>query len=154
METLGVDHLDLTVNDLERSLPFYDKVLGALGFRRVPHERYIAWASRHLAIGLHAAAPEERHAVFNRYRVGLHHLALRAGRRHDVDRFHDFLVAEGITVLDPPAEYPEYGPDYYAVFFADPDGMKLEVAHYPWGYWRRAQTDGRDHRPRHAPDEQ
>ncbi len=41
------------------------------------------------------------------------------------------MVREGITVLDPPAEYPEYGPQYYAVFFADPDGMKLEVVHEP-----------------------
>jgi hypothetical protein len=29
-----------------------------------------------------------------------------------------------MTVLDPPGEY--YGRDYYAVYFADPDGMKLE----------------------------
>ena len=38
---------------------------------------------------------------------------------------------------------------YYAVFFADPDGMKLELVHYPWGYWRKVQTEGRDPRPRY-----
>jgi len=68
-----------------------------------------------------------------------------------VDRVHDLLVRDGITVLDPPAEYPEYGPQYYAVFFADPDGMKLEVVHFPWGYWRRVQSEGGDERPRYAP---
>ena len=54
-------------------------------------------------------------------------------------------------MLDPPAEYPEYGPAYYAVFFTDPDAMKLELVHFPWGYWRRVQSEGHDERPRYAP---
>jgi len=54
----------------------------------------------------------------------------------------------GATILDAPAEYPIYGPNYYAVFFADPDGMKLELVHFPWGYWRNTQRDGSDDRPR------
>jgi len=37
----------------------------------------------------------------------------------------------GIAILDAPAEYPEYAPGYYAVFFADPDGLKLEFVHTP-----------------------
>jgi len=82
--------------------------------------------------------------------VGFHHLALRAKSRADVDRFHVFLVREGVTVLDAPAEYPQYGPDYYAVFFADPDGMKLELVHFPWGYWRKVMAEGKDERPRYA----
>ena len=36
------------------------------------------------------------------------------------------------------------------LFFADPDGLKLEVVHFPWGYWRRVQESGRDERPRDA----
>ena len=148
IDVLGLDHVDLTVNDLARSIPFYEKVLGALGFRRVPHAIYVAWANAHQAIVLR---PAERDAVFDRYRVGLHHFALRVRSREEVDRFHELLLREGITVLDPPAEYPEYGPQYYAVFFADPDGMKLEVVHFPWGYWRKVQSEGRDERPRYAP---
>jgi catechol 2,3-dioxygenase-like lactoylglutathione lyase family enzyme len=151
MEVLGLDHVDLTVNDLPRSIAFYEKLLGTLGFRRVPHATYVAWANAHMGIGLHVAADAEAGAHFDRYRVGLHHLALRVKSRDDVDRLHDFLLREGVTVLDPPAEYPEYGPQYYAVFFADPDGMKLEVVHFPWGYWRTVQREGRDERPRHAP---
>jgi RimJ/RimL family protein N-acetyltransferase len=147
VDVLGTDHVDLTVNDLERSIGFYDRVLRRLGFRRVPHERWVAWANAHTSIGLRAAA-EGRAAVFDRHRVGLHHLALRAARRDDVDRFHHFLVEEGLPVLDPPAEYPEYGAGYYAVFFADPDGVKLELVHWPWGYWKRAQAAGADERAR------
>ena len=149
-EVLGVEHVDLTVNDLARSTFFYDKVLGALGFRRVPHATYVAWANAHLVIGLRAAVPALPEAAFDRHRVGLHHLALRVRTRDDVDRLHLFLVSEGVRVLDAPAEYGEYGPRYYAVYFADPDGMKLEAVHFPWGYWRRVQSEGRDERPRYG----
>ena len=147
IDTLGFDHVDLTVNELARSATFYEGVLGPLGFRRVPAKEHVVFASAQSSIGLNAAPTA---AVFDRYRVGLHHLALRARCRADVDRFHAFLVAEGIPVLDPPAEYPQYGPGYYAVFFADADGMKLELVHFPWGYWKRTLTDGRDERPRFA----
>ena len=86
IEVLGVDHLDLTVGDLDRSIPFYGKVLGALGFRRVPHQHYIGFANGHTAVGLRAAASEERAAGLDRRRVGFHPLALRARAREKVDR--------------------------------------------------------------------
>ena len=70
--------------------------------------------------------------------------------RAQVDEFHGFLRDQAVTVLDAPAEYPQYGKGYYAVFFADPDGIKLEVVHFPWGYWRHVQAEGRDERPRYA----
>jgi glyoxylase I family protein len=147
-EVLGVEHVDLTVNDLARSTRFYDRVLGALGFRRVSHATYVGWANAHLTIGLRAAVSATG-AVFDRHRVGLHHLALRVRSRDDVDRLHDFLAREGVTILDPPAEHPEYGQGYYAVYFADPDGMKLEAVHFPSGYWRKVQSEGGDERPRY-----
>jgi len=40
------------------------------------------------------------------------------------------MKEQGATILDPPADYPQYGAGYYAVFFADPDGLKLEVVHF------------------------
>jgi len=82
----------------------------------------------------------------NRFRPGLHHLALKAKERDDIDRFHDFLKSEGLTILDKPTYYPAYGPDYYAIFFSDPDGIKLELVHYPlpWSYWLKTQTTNKD----------
>lgn len=150
VDVLGFDHLDLTVNDLARSRPYYEKVLGALGFRRVDKDGdSVIFANGITSIAIRGPSEDQRGASFDRHRVGLHHLALRAARRDDVDRFHAWLVGESLPVLDPPAEYPEYGESYYAVFFADPDGLKLELVHYPWGYWRRAQTEARDQRPRY-----
>ena len=46
-----------------------------------------------------------------------------------MDRLHALLVDKCIAVTDPPAEYPDYLPDYYAVFFADPDGLNFELVH-------------------------
>jgi catechol 2,3-dioxygenase-like lactoylglutathione lyase family enzyme len=80
-------------------------------------------------IALKAAHPERRTAAHDRHAPGLHHLAFHADSRADVDDFH-FVVGIGATVLDPPAEY-DYTPGYYAVFFADPDGIKLEVVFEP-----------------------
>jgi len=107
IEVLGTDHMELTVNDLERSAAFYEAILAELGFRRVWDKNNIVWANAHTSVGIYPAAPEEKGAVHSRRRVGFHHLALRARCREDVDRFHEFLVREGITVLDVPAEYPQ-----------------------------------------------
>jgi len=137
------------VNDGARSRVFYDKVLGELGFRKFEDDNYIHWSNAQMTIAIREASAANRDARFDRYRVGLHHLAFRARTRAEVDAFHDFLVREKITVLDAPAVYPQYGENYYAVFFADPEGMKLELVHYPWGYWRRVQTEGRDLRARY-----
>jgi catechol 2,3-dioxygenase-like lactoylglutathione lyase family enzyme len=62
---------------------------------------------------------------------GLHHVAWHADSRIDVDNLHRLLIEIGATVLDPPADYPAYGKGYYAVFFADPDGIKLEFVYLP-----------------------
>jgi glyoxylase I family protein len=149
IEVFGVEHIDLTVNDVARSRTFYDKVLGELGFRKYDGDNYIVWANAQMTLAIRAASDANRDACFDRHRVGLHHLAFRARSRADIDAFHDFLLREKIEVLDAPAEYPQYGQNYYAVFFSDPDGMKLEVVHYPWGYWRRVQAEGHDPRPRY-----
>ena len=47
-----------------------------------------------------------------------------------MESFHEFLLGIGAIILDPPAEY-DYTAGYYAVFFADPDGLKLEVVFEP-----------------------
>ncbi len=152
IEVFGIEHIDLTVNDLARSTTFYDKVMAALGFRRLIEDDGgdVRWGNAHLTFAIRAAEPSQRGAAFNRYRVGLHHLAFKAATRAAIDEFHRFLIRENLPILDVPAEYPQYGPNYYAVFFADPDGMKIELVHFPWGYWRNAQRDGADQRPRYA----
>ena len=126
-------HLDLTVTDLPRSIAFYDKVLGELGYARTGEYAgdvqcwILATSGACFSIGLHAARSEAAH---DRYAAGFHHLAFHAESRAAIDAFHEFLLRERIRVLDAPAEY-DYTPGYYAVFFADPDALKLELVHEP-----------------------
>ncbi|HXN87125.1 MAG TPA: VOC family protein [Candidatus Binataceae bacterium] len=152
IEVFGVEHIDVTVNDLKKSAAFYNTVMPALGFRRLIEDDGddIRWGNAHMTFAIRLAKESERGTVFNRYRVGLHHLAFKASSRESIDEFYRFSIEENLPVLDAPREYPQYGPNYYAVFFADPDGMKLELVHFPWGFWRIAQRDGADPRPRHA----
>ena len=65
-----------------------------------------------------------------RNNIGLHHLALEAPSRYVVDERADWLQARGAVIESGPEEYA-YMPGYYAVFFYDPDGIKLEIVHVP-----------------------
>jgi len=126
-----MNHLDLTVSDLARSRPFYELVLGFLGYRCVKDTDEVVVWDLTLPDGVCGIAirPALRPRTHDRYTVGLHHFAWNAENRGDVDRLHDKLVAAGVTILDAPAAYPQYGAGCYAVFFADPDGLKLEYVH-------------------------
>jgi catechol 2,3-dioxygenase-like lactoylglutathione lyase family enzyme len=133
-----LSHIDLTVADLDRAVAFYERLLGHLGFTRLTHSPDPCWVLRHgdgtsWGIALQPARPDRRDRHHDRYAPGLHHLAFHAESREDVDRTYALLCEWGATILDPPAEYggPAYSPGYYAVFFADPDGLKLEVVHEP-----------------------
>jgi catechol 2,3-dioxygenase-like lactoylglutathione lyase family enzyme len=83
------------------------------------------------SIGSLSARGEHANRVHDRYSPGLHHIAWNAASRADVDAMYAHLQSIGATILDPPADYPRYGAGYYAVFFADPDGLKLEYVHKP-----------------------
>jgi glyoxylase I family protein len=130
----GINHIDLTVTDMARSRRFYEPLMKYLGYRITtdsPTDLVFAAADsrRGPTIAFHPAREGSRHKVHDRYAVGLHHLAFDAESRADVDAFHQLLLKKGVRVLDPPAVY--YEPGYYAVFFLDPDGIKLEFAHTP-----------------------
>ena len=128
-------HLDLTVADPKVSAPFYDLVLGHMGYANVRDDEdgidYGFGGRLYPSIGIVRAKGATRTRAHDRYSPGLHHVAFWAESRADVDALHEKLVADGITILDPPADYPQYGAGYYAVFFADPDGLKLEYAYTP-----------------------
>lgn len=80
---------------------------------------------------LKAADARLRDETFSKDRVGLCEVAFRAESRAQVDALARDVTAWGGAILHGPREYPEYVPGYYAVFFADPDGIKLELVHIP-----------------------
>ena len=135
MRTSGVHHVDLVVSSIERSLTFYRELLAPLGFHRIGEvegERgetiwYLSGPGS--SIGLREAQ-SERQEPLDRYEVGLHHLALEASSRAAVDERAAWLRSHGAEIESGPEEYG-YSPGYYAVFFFDPDGIKLEIVHVP-----------------------
>jgi glyoxylase I family protein len=135
MRTSGVHHVDLVVSSIERSLPFYRDLLAPLGFHRIGEvegERgetiwYLSGPGSE--IGLREAQTESD-SPYDRYRVGLHHLALEVASRAAVDERTEWLRSQGAEIESSPQEYA-YMPGYYAVFFYDPDGIKLELVHIP-----------------------
>jgi glyoxylase I family protein len=134
-------HIDLTVSDPVKSRPLYELFLGHCGFTL--KNAGATWAGfglgdkRYPAITLLKAKGRGATKKHDRYSPGLHHLALRASSREDVNALFAKLKKAGADILDPPAEYPEYGKGYYAVFFADRDGIKLEYVYTPPGAEKR-----------------
>jgi catechol 2,3-dioxygenase-like lactoylglutathione lyase family enzyme len=131
MQLGSINHIGLTVSDMARAAEFYEALLSHLGYARVEDTpQHILWAGPGGALGISPVRPELAQRRHDRYAVGLHHLAFHAPRREDVDAAFEKLRAMGAQVTDAPAEY-DYLPGFYAVYFLDPDGIKLEVAHTP-----------------------
>ena len=127
IEVGGVDHLYVTVTDLTRSETFYDGVMRLLGFKKgtvpiagEPHRHYFNQVTQY------SLRPAKSPGPHDPYAAGLHHLCFRVADRAQVDEAADGLVALGIAATTPKL-YPEYADDYYATFFEDPDGLRLEV---------------------------
>ena len=122
----GIDHLVLSVGDFARSKAFYDKVLGFLGFKlKYDLADAAGWSNRKTLFWIAKADAKGRKRKYRKGDIGFHHYAFELSSRKDVDDLGAFLDRHGMTVLDPPGEY-NGDENYYAVFFADPDGMKLE----------------------------
>lgn len=134
MRSGGVHHVDLVVSSIERSLPFYRELLGPLGWHgigEVEGERgETIWylTGRETSLGLREAQSES--GPVDRYAPGLHHLAFEVPSRAVVDERAAWLVSIGAVLESEPQEYT-YEPGYYAVFFYDPDGIKLEILTVP-----------------------
>ncbi len=131
---VGLGHVDLVCRDLGRSVAFYAAVFGPLGLEPpalVDGERgesihYLRFPGRGSgSLGLRQALADQ---PFELYAPGLHHLALAVETAGDVDAAHAAAAAAGATILHAPRRWPQYHPEYYATFFLDPDGFRLEVA--------------------------
>lgn len=131
----ALHHLRLNVADLERAAAFYRPLLGWLGFEELASHgdgkaERLRFRRENFVLLLSTAA---RGGCCDRTAVGLHHMAFAVESREAVDRCYAevLLHLPGVEIEDPPVECPEYRQGYYATFFYDPDGIKLEVAYTP-----------------------
>lgn len=139
-EITGIDHIYLAVSDLSRAEAFYDRAMPLLGFRKnrfdIGGDPHVQYYNRHFGFVLR---PARSAAAHDAYAPGLHHLCLRVDREADVDAAAVALRAAGIEVSEP-QHFPEYAPDYRAIFFRDPDGIRLEITNY-----RRERRERHEH---------
>jgi glyoxylase I family protein len=135
MPAKGIQHVDLAVTDVTRSLEFYLSLLGPLGWAedvRYPSYRgteeviYLkdSWTSANLGL---RPADGGTHDYYN---VGIEHLAFEVDSPDEVDAAHERCLARGDRVHFPPEEDRDIS-GYYAVFVFDPDGMRVEVFCWP-----------------------
>jgi len=125
-EVIGIDHLYISVSDLHRSGQFYDVLMDILGFRKsrfqLGGEEHIQYYNRHFGYVLR---PARTLNLQNPYAPGLHHLCLRVASEKEVQEAASLLKARSISVSEP-KHYPEYAPDYFAVYLSDPTDYGLK----------------------------
>ena len=122
---VGIDHISIRVSDYQKSKAFYSKLFGFLGFEiSDEYPGTIGWTNGKTRYWIAGAEGRKEHKIGD---VGFHHYAFELRNRRDVDALQAWLEKEGVKIVDPADEYYE---DYYAVFFIDPDGIKLEGMKY------------------------
>ena len=133
MAIKGIDHVDLAVRDVERSLAFYLALFGPLGatvalrfptYRGTEEVIYLELGGQYLGFRP-ADGGEHRY-----YDVGIEHLAVVVETRQEVDDVYARCLELGANVHFPPEEDRDI-PGYWELFVFDPDGMRVEVAYFP-----------------------
>ncbi|MDR7076963.1 catechol 2,3-dioxygenase-like lactoylglutathione lyase family enzyme [Neobacillus niacini] len=121
-------HVEIYVSNLTKSIEFWEWLLTELGY-----EEYQKWDSgiswKHQETYLVFVQAEERFLdiPYHRSRVGLNHLAFHAKSKEQVDEFTKRLKGKGVKILYSDKHPYAGGTDYYAVFFEDPDRIKVEL---------------------------
>lgn len=123
-----LDHVSITVSDMERSLRFYTQALEPLGITRLKSYGGTEEVPDHAGFGL-------GHKPFlwlgrgEPIRGGVH-IALTAPNRETVDAFHRAALTAGGRDNGLPGPRPQYHARYYGAFVLDPDGCNLEAVHH------------------------
>jgi catechol 2,3-dioxygenase-like lactoylglutathione lyase family enzyme len=124
----GLHHLELYVSDLERSREFWGWLLGWLGYERYQEwAQGVSWKSGDFYLVLVQTQERYLDVAYHRCRVGMNHLAFHVHSRERVDELTALLRERGVRILYEDRHPFAGGDGHYAVFFEDPDRMKVEV---------------------------
>ena len=129
----GIAHIQLTVNDPDRCVPFWERLCGFLEMKTlIKGEGIIYCIGSRTGILVRGAPPDKRDRAFDQDRPGIHHFCFRARERGDVDKIYRFVVDElDAHIVHPPEDGSQFAPGYYSLLFEDPDGIRVEVNHVP-----------------------
>lgn len=121
-------HVEIYVSNLDQTIEFWDWFLTELGY--VKYQKWdsgISWKYRETYLVFVQVEERFLDTPYHRSRVGLNHLAFHANSREHVDEITEMLKRKGINILYLNKHPFAGGPDYYAVFFEDPDRIKVEL---------------------------
>ena len=129
----GIAHIQLTVNDAARGIPFWEKLLHFFEMQTlIRNDDTIYCIGSRTGVVVRAVPKGNERTPFDQLRSGLHHFCFRARSREDVDAIHRFAVDElGAKIVQAPTDASQFAPGYYWLLFEDPDGIRVEVNHIP-----------------------
>ncbi|MDF2787275.1 MAG: hypothetical protein K0S80_373 [Neobacillus sp.] len=121
-------HVEIYVSNLEKSVEFWSWLLTELGYEQYQKwELGISWKYQETYLVFIQAEERFLDVPYHRCRVGLNHLAFHASSREHVDEITETLIRKEIPILYREKHPYAGGPEYYAVFFEDPDRIKVEL---------------------------
>lgn len=121
-------HVEIYVSDLQRSAEFWGWFLAQLGYEKFQEwDEGVSWGLGATYLVFVQTEARFQDVSYHRCRTGLNHLAFHARSRQQVDDMTTALQARGVTILYQDRHPYAGGPDYYAVFFEDPDRIKVEL---------------------------
>jgi len=126
-----IDHLGITVTDLQRAIAQWDPILSTLGYSLQAWESAASWDKPDEIELILYTARDEATAPHVHGRVGWQHLAFALSSRAEVERLHGIAREAGWEIVRPPKEYPRFSDRYYASFLEDADGIRIELMHNP-----------------------
>jgi len=129
----GIAHIQLTVNDPARCVPFWEKLCHFLEMRTLlRNDNSVYCIGSRTGILVRGAPPEKRDKPFDQDTAGLHHICFRARSIEDVRAIARFVTDElQANVIHPPEDGSRFAPDYYSFLFEDPDGLRVEFNFVP-----------------------
>jgi len=157
VEVNGIAHIQLTVNDPDRCVPFWEKLCHFLEMKTlIKGDGIVYCIGSRTGVLVRGAPPDKRDRAFDQNRPGLHHFCFRARERDHVDAIYQFVVDELDAKIVHAPEEGGFAPGYYSVLFEDPDGIRVEVNHVPGrghlGKGGRLGPDGPGPAARYAED--
>lgn len=125
-------HLQLNVSNPEISFPFYKDFLKCFDYKIIVEEKEYLGLSNGTTDFWIQAVEDKYKMPFHRKSTGINHIAFRVDAKEDVDKFfNEFIKPRNVkTLYETPKSFPEYAENYYAIFFEDPDRIKIEVLFY------------------------
>ena len=133
VEVNGIAHIQLTVSDPERCIPFWERLCHFLDMKTlIRNDDTVYCIGSRTGIMVRAAPPDKRDRAFDQETAGLHHFCFRARSKEDVDEIYEFVTRElKAKIIHGPEKGDRFAPGYYSFLFEDPDGLRVEFNYVP-----------------------